>query len=224
MAELYLVRHGQASFGASDYDVLSEVGERQGVWLGEYFAQLDLNFDRVMTGGMRRHRQTLDAICRGMGRSFGPVEQHAGLDEYNFQALFDGLDDSHQDLKAWRGASRQEFYRSLKRVLQLWSKDLIRGPIPETWREFQHRVEAARRAIQRSPAERVLVVTSGGVMAAIAQQALQAPADAAIALNLQIRNSSFCRFFFNRDAFHLASFNSDPHLDRADRRRFQTFG
>src|ERR1700760_4925423 len=98
MAELYLVRHGQASFGSSDYDVLSEVGERQGVWLGEYFAQRDLKFDRVMTGGMRRHRQTLDAIGRGMGCSFSDTEQHAGLNEYDFQALFDGLDDAHQEL------------------------------------------------------------------------------------------------------------------------------
>lgn len=224
MAELYLVRHGQASFGSSDYDVLSDVGERQGVWLGEYFAQRDLKFDRVMTGGMRRHRQTLDAICRGMGCSFGDTEQHLGLNEYDFQALFDGLDDSYQELKAWRGASRREFYPCLKRVLQLWSQDKIRGPIPETWREFQRRVGAARQAIQQGSGARVLVVTSGGVMAAIAQQVLHAPADAAISLNLQIRNSSFCQFFFNRDAFHLASFNSDPHLDHAERRSFRTFG
>ena len=41
MAELYLVRHGQASFGAADYDRLSERGEQQSVWLGEYFARLE---------------------------------------------------------------------------------------------------------------------------------------------------------------------------------------
>jgi broad specificity phosphatase PhoE len=38
MGNLYLVRHGQASFGAADYDQLSELGQRQSVRLGEYFA------------------------------------------------------------------------------------------------------------------------------------------------------------------------------------------
>jgi broad specificity phosphatase PhoE len=36
MGTLYLVRHGQASFGADDYDQLSELGRRQSVRLGEY--------------------------------------------------------------------------------------------------------------------------------------------------------------------------------------------
>jgi broad specificity phosphatase PhoE len=36
MGTLYLVRHGQASFGADDYDQLSALGRRQSVRLGEY--------------------------------------------------------------------------------------------------------------------------------------------------------------------------------------------
>ncbi|MBN8464677.1 MAG: histidine phosphatase family protein, partial [Dechloromonas sp.] len=67
MAELYLVRHGQASFGTGDYDRLSALGERQGVWLGEYFGERGIAFDRVVTGSLRRHRQTADAIFRGLG-------------------------------------------------------------------------------------------------------------------------------------------------------------
>ena len=45
MGTLYLVRHGQASFGAADYDQLSELGRRQSVRLGEYFANKGLTFD-----------------------------------------------------------------------------------------------------------------------------------------------------------------------------------
>ena len=37
MGTLYLVRHGQASFGADDYDVLSPAGHEQAVRLGEYW-------------------------------------------------------------------------------------------------------------------------------------------------------------------------------------------
>ncbi|HEX5612745.1 MAG TPA: phosphoglycerate mutase family protein, partial [Burkholderiales bacterium] len=49
MAELYLVRHAQASFGTEDYDRLSELGRRQARWLGEYFAERGMRFDRVVT-------------------------------------------------------------------------------------------------------------------------------------------------------------------------------
>ncbi|MCO8647501.1 histidine phosphatase family protein, partial [Burkholderia multivorans] len=45
MAELFLVRHGQASFGTDDYDRLSDVGVQQGVWLGEYLARAHAPFD-----------------------------------------------------------------------------------------------------------------------------------------------------------------------------------
>ena len=41
MAELYLVRHAQASFGTDDYDRLSQLGHRQSRWLGEYLAEDD---------------------------------------------------------------------------------------------------------------------------------------------------------------------------------------
>ena len=44
MAELVLIRHGQASFGADDYDKLSDMGWRQSRWLGEYFAERGVGY------------------------------------------------------------------------------------------------------------------------------------------------------------------------------------
>lgn len=61
-------------------------------------------------------------------------------------------------------------------------------------------------------------------IAVTAQQVLQAPAATAIALNLQIRNSSICQYVFNHDAMSLVSFNSVPHLEHAERREFVTYG
>ena len=74
MAELFMVRHGQASFGTDDYDRLSALGERQGEWLGEYFAERGFVFDRVLAGSMRRQRSTAAAILRGLGASTGCEE------------------------------------------------------------------------------------------------------------------------------------------------------
>ena len=67
MGTLYLVRHGQASFGADDYDQLSALGRRQSVRLGEYLRSKGLSFDAVLTGTLRRHAQTWDGIAEGAG-------------------------------------------------------------------------------------------------------------------------------------------------------------
>ncbi|WP_371132554.1 histidine phosphatase family protein [Polaromonas sp.] len=70
MGTLYLVRHGQASFGADDYDVLSAMGHQQSVRLGEYFQHRGVTFDAALTGTLNRQIQTLAGICQGMGVEF----------------------------------------------------------------------------------------------------------------------------------------------------------
>jgi len=67
MGTLYLVRHGQASFGADDYDQLSALGRRQSERLGQYLAQRDVRIDAAITGTLQRQRQTWDSICSGAG-------------------------------------------------------------------------------------------------------------------------------------------------------------
>jgi broad specificity phosphatase PhoE len=228
MAELYLVRHGQASFGADNYDELSPCGRTQSRWLGEYFAQAKLQFDRVVTGTMQRHRQTADAILAAMSGPQIEIGQDAGLNEYDFQALFAALGEAGLPPGLSAGlpaaSSKKDFYKRLRHVLQLWADDRLPGRVPETWQQFQTRVERARTNIQRVGGRRVLVVSSGGPIAVTAQQVLQAPNASAIALNMQIRNSSLCQYVFNDGAMSLVSFNSVPHLEHAERHEFVTYG
>jgi broad specificity phosphatase PhoE len=224
MAELYLVRHGQASFGAENYDELSPSGRTQSRWLGEYFAQAKLRFDRVVIGTMQRHRQTADAILAAMGGPQVGIAHDAGLNEYDFQALFAALGEQGMPLGLSVSSSKKDFYKGLRHVLQLWADDRLPGSVPETWHQFQTRVQRARLDIQRAGGKRVLVVSSGGPIAVTAQQVLQAPAAAAIALNMQIRNSSVCQYVFNDGAMSLVSFNSVPHLEHAERHEFVTYG
>lgn len=224
MAELYLVRHGQASFGAGNYDELSSLGVAQSRWLGEYCALTGLTFDCVATGTMRRHAQTADALLAAMGGAPVEIVQDADLNEYDFHALFSALGESGLAPGLLAQGSKRDFYKGLKQVLQLWSEDKLQGRIPETWGQFQARVERARLAIQRSGGKRVLVVSSGGPIAVFTQQVLQAPAAAAIALNLQIRNSSVSQYVFNDSAMSLLTFNTLPHLEQAGRREHVTYG
>lgn len=64
---LLLVRHGQASFGKTDYDNLSERGHEQAYLLGKSLAARGVRPDRVVCGTMKRHRQTLAEIAAGAG-------------------------------------------------------------------------------------------------------------------------------------------------------------
>src|SRR4029450_1607156 len=68
MAVAYLVRHGQASFGAADYDVLSEAGRAQSAVLGAELARRGVVPDRVVTGSSARARET-PAVALGPGRA-----------------------------------------------------------------------------------------------------------------------------------------------------------
>ena len=61
MGSIYLIRHGQASFGADDYDVLSPTGIRQAEILGDHLLNLGVRFDRVLSGGLRRQQHTARA-------------------------------------------------------------------------------------------------------------------------------------------------------------------
>jgi broad specificity phosphatase PhoE len=224
MAELYLVRHGQASFGAANYDELSPAGRTQASWLGEYFARTNLRFDRVVTGTMRRHEQTAEAILAAMGDPEADIERNAGLNEYDFQALFAAVGEAQLPPGSSAASSKKDFYKGLRHVLQLWADNRLPGRVPETWQAFQARVRQARAEIQRGGGRRVLVVSSGGPIAVTAQQVLQAPDATAIALNMQIRNSSVCQYVFNDSAMSLVSFNAVPHLERAERHEFVTYG
>lgn len=232
MAELYLVRHAQASFHSSDYDCLSELGERQSRWLGEYFASRGIGFDVLVTGTLRRHRQTLEGILRGMDRDAGSeaIEQ-PGLDEYDFRALVAAFAAAHADdprVAAWRAdpASKPAFYRLLKLAMLAWAAGELPGPLPETWADFMQRTEAAAAALQALTAQgaRLLAISSGGAMSALLGGRLGLTPAHIADVNMQIRNSSVSHFHLNRERFLLSSWNAVPHLERAGRDDAITYG
>ena len=55
MATIYLIRHGQASFGKENYDQLSPRGWEQGRVLGRWLAG-KVTHNAVLGGNMEHHR------------------------------------------------------------------------------------------------------------------------------------------------------------------------
>ena len=87
MSEVYFVRHGQASFGSDNYDLLSEKGPQQARLLGDHFSAQDMQFDHIITGDMVRHRETAEGICEGLGIADRSFEVLPELNEFDFHSV-----------------------------------------------------------------------------------------------------------------------------------------
>ncbi|MCH2557628.1 MAG: histidine phosphatase family protein [Alcanivorax sp.] len=218
MAEFYLVRHGQASFGADNYDKLSQLGHQQARWLGEYYRERGLNFDALVTGDLVRHVETGAGVLEGLGTHL-TADVQPGLNEFDFHSIVDAYLSAHPDQAPPEGAPVAAFYRVLKRAMQHWQADGLEGALPESWRGFHDRVAGAMAHIQEHYADRrrVLVVSSGGAIAMWMRHMLDTADDTVVELNLQIRNTGVTQGFFNDKVFRLSVFNQVPHLDRQDR-------
>jgi broad specificity phosphatase PhoE len=220
MAELYLVRHGQASYGSGDYDRLSDLGWRQSRWLGEYFAERGVRFDRVVRGTLRRHAETLAGIGEGLGAA-PAFDMDTGLDEYDslslLKARYGELGEPHQ------GSDRRAHFRLLREALYAWAEGALEGEAHERFEAFRARVVGSLEAIRAAEAERVLVVSSGGPISTMLGEVLGLAPRAIVDMNMQLRNASICELRFNARAMHCVSFNTIPHLDRPDRAEALTY-
>ncbi len=238
MSEFYLVRHGQASFGAENYDQLSELGAVQSRHLGAYFAERNIHFDYVLAGTMRRHRQTLDGIKQGMASIAGKGKRssiaellpHPGFNEYDFVAMTAAYQRQYpEDMMLIEHLTNPQdkrlFYRLLRRILSVWSQRLL-SDAPESWDGFNARVKAAGAYVQSlaEPGNRILAVSSGGAISTFIGHILMLQPDAIFDLNMQAFNTGVSRCFFNSQKFTLASFNHISHLDHLERAEAISYG
>lgn len=223
MALVFLVRHAQASFGAEHYDRLSELGRQQSRWLGEYFAERGVRFARVMAGRLERQQHTAQELLAVLGQDAACIETHAGLDEYNGEALYHSYTQG-ADPRVQQAADYKGYWQTFRAAMVAWSEDRLPA-MPETWEAFAHRMQAAMQqattGIGRE--DNVLVVSSGGSIGRFVGAIIGAPAASAIEFNLQFRNTGFCELIASGGRLRLLSFNSIAHLERADRRSAITF-
>lgn len=225
MAELYLVRHAQASFGTENYDRLSELGRQQSRWLGEWFRDRGVGFDAVVSGGMTRHRETAELITQAMDGACPPAEIDSNWDEFDFEAIIAAWVGKSGAALPGEGASRSTFSRLLRDALLAWSAEQLDDAVPEPWAQFEQRVGDALQTVARhsSQPRRVLVVSSGGAIAMALRQVLEAPPAAMVQMNLQVRNTSISQLFCNARGMHFAGFNHLPHLDGPGRAESVTY-
>ncbi len=221
MGTIYLVRHGQASFGAADYDKLSDLGTQQSVRLGEYFAARGVDFEAVFTGTLKRHVQTWHGIAQGSG-----LKQYAntwpGLDEYNSQAIIAAI--HPQELKTPDSPDLyKHHFRLLRQGLTQWMRGAIQPEGMPSYAEFVRGITTALDHARWQYSGNVLIISSGGPISAAVGHMLGATPEATVELNMHIRNSSVTEFTFSPRRHTLLTYNTLPHLDAPQYTSWITF-
>ena len=214
MGTLYLVRHGQASFGADDYDVLSDMGYQQSVRLGEYFKYKGISFEAAFTGTLQRQINTFAGICKGMGVVMDAA-QRPGLNEYDSEAVI-GAIHPHKLEKPTSPEMYRSHFRLLKDGLAQWMAGVVSPQGMLSYTDFVAGITGVLDQIRASHTGNVLLVSSGGPIATAVGHVLGTSPEATIELNLRIRNCSLTEFAFTPKRHMLVSYNTIPHLEHPD--------
>lgn len=217
--EIYLVRHAQASFGAEDYDRLSELGFRQAEMLGVALRSRLPQVDHAVVGRMRRHRQTAEGCLAAMGAKVSPVEDE-GWDEYDHHDVLRAFEPRYADPAALAGDilaadhPPRAFQRIFAQAVERWTGGRHDGEYREPWPAFCARVEAAlaRLPQERDPPRRTLVFTSGGPILAACRSLLGLPTEVAVRLGWDLANASVTKLVAGEGGLRVATLNEQGHF------------
>lgn len=230
MSQLFLVRHGQASFLQPDYDRLSLKGEAQSRLLGEYWSRRKLVFDAVYSGPRKRQKETArivgeEYVKAGVRWSEPEVLDH--FDEFRAEAVIAHAlprlvqSDArvrvlHQAFE--KASSQAEQFKTFQRVFEVvisrWAAGELSLPGIEPWPDFCTRVQ---RGLQRLTAngnhgQRIVVFSSGGPIGVAMQKSLGLTTAATLRSAWMVPNCAYSEFLFSGARFTLSSYNAYPHL------------
>ena len=234
MSELVFVRHGQASFGAASYDALSERGFEQVRELAKHWLETGESFQAIYSGTLQRQRETATELVAVVKDQVAP-QRMKSLNEYHGDPLIRIYLRDHAELQgvtlpvAWPIKDNKIFQSVLEAASACWIRDELEPQDCdkgfEYWRDFKRRVFEAVDQIMaaHTGGRRVLVSTSGGVIATALQRVLGFSDQQAIATNWMVHNSSITRVRYGGNRVSVSQFNSLPHLERQGKQHLITF-
>jgi len=203
MKRYYLVRHAQTAWnednriqGHSDLP-LSPIGEEQARRVGALFASRQLK--GVFTSRLLRSQQTAQAIVSGNGHSVQPVVEH---------------DLAEMHLGAWEGLTPDEVDARFQGAYQQWKvrPSSISIPGAEALDAFRRRVRGAlEKLIATSQEGEYVVVSHGGVIAALLADLFGADYDAVIR-RLRLDNAGVTALEYGTGLPHVLWVNATTHL------------
>jgi broad specificity phosphatase PhoE len=224
MGAIYLIRHGQASFGSEDYDALSELGFRQARVLGEALRRRIPRVDAVFCGTLRRQRDTATACLDSMGLA-GPPATCADFNEFDHDELIrchtpryatPGVLTAEMDAT---GDPQRAFQAMFNDAFARWIGGADDSAYAEPWSGFRSRcLSALDRAAAALGSERtVLAFTSGGVIAVVCQALLGIPDSHVSNLTNALANCGVSKVVVGSKGRYLSTFNEHGHFEGAAR-------
>jgi broad specificity phosphatase PhoE len=230
MSRLFLVRHGQASFLERNYDKLSPKGEEQARILGEYWAGLNLTFDRVYSGPRVRQRETARIAAEAYKAAGMPWPEQTVLqefDEFQAEAVMErslpelietdsGVRKMHEAFK--NSSTRPEQFKTFQEIFEVIIGRWAEGNLPlegiEPWANFCSRVQngLAQLSTNDGRGQNIAIFSSGGPVGVAMQRALDLSTVATLKAAWMVRNCSFSEFLFSPGRFTLSSYNATPHF------------
>ncbi len=219
MASLYLIRHGQASFGSDHYDQLSPLGQRQADVSGRFFADVGLHFVQAASGDLSRQRETGERVLASQPET-PPLHIDPRLNEVDNEGQIAAVlpilceqDAAFAErVKAGRTDSKQ-YQKVIQAVFNAWvSPDC--PPLADTasWPDYLAGVKGALEdAMARAAGgSDTAIFTSGGTIATAVSWVLGARHDQIYGFYEPVFNCSITRLIFSRG--RISNFNDTAHL------------
>ena len=224
MGQIYLVRHGQASFGSADYDRLSELGLEQARLLGEWFANSHQSFHQVVTGAMKRHRQTADTCLAVLPKAhrvetewltdpdFNEYDHHVVLVRHRPEF------EDPQEVKRFLAShpqARYAFQDIFQASMSRWMSGHYDADYREPWPQFRQRcVAALQRLVEGAgKSQNIIVFTSGGTISVLCQHLLGLQDRQMAELNWTLANCGVTKLLYRPGAVTLSYLNNYAHLE-----------
>ena len=221
MASLYLIRHGQASFGSANYDQLSPLGQRQADVSGRFFADIGLHFGQAVSGDLSRQQETGQRVLASQPES-ASLRIDPRLNEVDNEGQIAALlpilceqDAAFAErVKAGRSDSKQ-YQKVIQAVFNAW----VSPNCPElantaSWPDYLAGVRGAlEEAMEQAEAgSDTAIFTSGGTIATAVSWVLGVTHDRIYGFYEPVFNCSFTRLIFSRGRVSLSNFNDTAHL------------
>lgn len=231
MSRLYLIRHGQASFGRTNYDQLSDLGRRQAELTGEHLRLQGLTLDAAYAGSQARQQDTA-MIALSRLADPPPLQVLPELNEYDSGAIMETLlpvmlkevPDLGQVLPSMF-SDRRSFQVVYEGAMARWISGLYDMGAAETWRSFQERLDQALSRVRsdNGRGKTVALFTSGGPISAAMRLAMGLSDEAALRLTWSIKNASISSIFYDDDKITLSTFNCTIHLEELGEQALLTY-
>lgn len=232
MAVIYLIRHGQASFGKDNYDELSELGHQQAKMVGHSLSTKINAPDVVVMGTMLRHKQTATNALQAFGdRIETSTIASPDWNEYDHQAILGAFDArlatpaSTKQYLADTTNPKQQFMLMFESAIARWMSGQFDEDYPESWNAFKQRVHEGLNTLseQLQPQQKALVFTSGGPISLISQACLGVNETELMRMNRILVNCGITKIVLSKGKPYLASLNEHTAFEGDDLREFLTY-